>query len=488
MSRHDLTPVTTIELAKWCCSPRTRVRQRHAKEKTPVIRRLGFVLAIVALVSGAGLLLRAEPPQEVGSWASIGAAPENRIGAAAVALADGRTLIAGGLADGTPTAAVVVFDPADSSFAAAGQLLEPRAGHTATLLEDGHVLIAGGTVNALLSGDVEIFDPSTGTSTLVATLAQLRKGHAAARFGDGKVLIAGGTGTDGVLQTAEIFDPADGSISLAGSALNFPRTGASATALIDGRVLIAGGSDGNQDLLSAEIYNPSTDTFQQTDTNLDTPRSNHTAVLLPNNGSVLIAGGTSDGLPLATTDLFLPAQFPDPFSYGMGQFALTGEMAAPRSGAAGGPHIEGYAFVVGGGQPDAEVYRFVTIKTDRDDYAPGQRAIITGSGWEANEEVRLLFQEDPAVHDDYVLTVTADGEGNIYHDEWAPEEHDLGVRFYLMAAGQQSGHRAQTTFTDSINVSINSAGPLVWHRTGEVPGGFDVSVSGDYTCNTNGSN
>ncbi|MET0213102.1 MAG: kelch repeat-containing protein, partial [Vicinamibacterales bacterium] len=297
-----------------------------------MIRRLGFVLAIVALVSGAGLLLRAEPPQDVGTWASIGNAPENRIGAAAVALADGRTLIAGGLANGTPTDAVVVFDPADSSFATAGQLLEPRAGHTATLLEDGRVLIAGGKVNDILTGDLEIFDPSDGSSTLVATLAMLRSGHAAARFGDGKVLIAGGTGTDGVLQTAEIYDPATGAVSLTGSALNIARTGASATALIDGRVLIAGGNNGNPDgdLASAEIYNPSTDSFQATDTNLDAPRSNHTAVLLPNNNSVLIAGGTSDGTPLATADLFLPAQFPDPYSYGMGRFALTGEMAAPR--------------------------------------------------------------------------------------------------------------------------------------------------------------
>jgi hypothetical protein len=429
-----------------------------------VIRRLGFVLAIIALVSGAGLLLRAEPPQEVGTWASIGTAPENRIGAAAVALPDGRTLIAGGLANGTPTAAVVVFDPADSSFATAGQLLEPRAGHTATLLEDGRVLIAGGTVNELLTGDLEIFDPSDGTSTLVATLAMLRSGHAAARFGsEGKVLIAGGTGTDGVLQTAEIFDPATGSVSLAGSALTIARKGASATTLIDGRVLIAGGSDGNQDLLSAEIYNPSTDSFQSTDTNLDAPRSNHAAVLLPYNNSVLIAGGTSDGVPLATADLFLPAQFPDPFTYGMGQFALTGEMAAPRSGAAGGPHVEGYAFVVGGGQPDAEVYRFATIKTDKDDYAPGQTAIITGSGWEANEQVTLLFQEDPAVHADYVVNVTADGDGNIYHGQWAPEWHDVGVRFYLMAIGEGSQRRAQTTFTDNISIAFdNTASAFAW--------------------------
>ena len=98
----------------------------------------------------------------------------------------------------------------------------------------------------------------------------------------------------------------------------------------------------------------------------------------------------------------------------------------------------------GGGAADAESYRFATIQTDKDDYAPGQQAVITGTGWEAGEVVTLRFQEDPGVHDDYVLTVTADGEGRIYWDQWAPEQHDLGVRFYLIARGETSGRVAQT--------------------------------------------
>jgi hypothetical protein len=69
---------------------------------------------------------------------------------------------------------------------------------------------------------------------------------------------------------------------------------------------------------------------------------------------------------------------------------------------------------MGGGPTDAEAYRFATIKTDKNDYAPGETAIITGSGWDPNSDVTLLFQEDPAVHRDYELHVTADEEGNIY--------------------------------------------------------------------------
>ena len=78
--------------------------------------RIAFGVLLTVFVSAAGLLLRAEPPQAVGMWASIGTTPDSRVGAAAVALPDGRTLIAGGSIDGTPTDTVVIFNPADGSF------------------------------------------------------------------------------------------------------------------------------------------------------------------------------------------------------------------------------------------------------------------------------------------------------------------------------------------------------------------------------------
>ena len=141
--------------------------------------------------------------------------------------------------------------------------------------------------------------------------------------------------------------------------------------------------------------------------------------------------------------------FPDPYTWSMGTFGPAEHLTHARTQAVSGPMgDDGYAFVAGGGAAEGEAYAFVTLKTDKDDYAPGEVALITGSGWQPGEEVTLVFQEDPAVHPDYTLTLTADGEGNISHDAWAPEEHDLGVRFYLMATGVQSQRRAQTTFTD----------------------------------------
>ena len=109
---------------------------------------------------------------------------------------------------------------------------------------------------------------------------------------------------------------------------------------------------------------------------------------------------------------------------------------------------------MGGGAPDAEVYRFPTVKTDKDDYAPGTKAIITGSGWKADSEVTLVFQEDPAVHDDYVLHVPTDGQGNFSWNQWAPEEHDLS----LLEGGLRShGGVAEQAVLFTLNRPLKAA-------------------------------
>ena len=252
-----------------------------------------------------------------------------------------------------------------------------------------------------------------------------------------------------------LSNPATGIVSTLAGQLHVARTHASATTLLDGRVLIAGGNNGMADLASAEIYDPYAQRFSVAATRMSVGRQGHSAVLLPHNGGVLVAGGTSNGVAQAGADVFLAAVFPDPFAYGEGEFMATGTMTAAHTSAVAGPtNVEGYAFVAATGSADREVYRFATIKTDKDDYAPGEPAVITGSGWQPNEEVTLLFQEDPAVHDDYVLKVTADGGGNISWTQWAPDQHDFGVRFYLTASDSKS--RAQTRFTDGNKVTFST--------------------------------
>ena len=65
-----------------------------------------------------------------------------------------------------------------------------------------------------------------------------------------------------------------------------------------------------------------------------------------------------------------------------------------------------------------------------------------------------LLVAAPWFANDYVLTVVADSEGKIYWDQWAPESHDFGVRFYLTARDTRS--RAQTTFTDGNRVTFSN--------------------------------
>jgi len=419
------------------------------------------IAVAVTLIAGfgSGLLLEAEPPQAVGTWASMGTMADSRTDAASVALPDGRTLIVGGtVADGSATDSIAIFDPSDHSVSTVGQLSTARVGHTATLLKDGRILIVGGLANGLILSDIEAVDLVAGTSTPIGMMAQPRTGHAAARLTDDRVLIVGGETSDGVvLASAEIFNLETQTTTPTASPLSIPRVGATATTLIDNRVLVAGGRNGlQQDLASAELYYSFSETFDPTDTQLSVARSGHTAVLLPNNNSVLVAGGTSAGAAVATTDLFLTAEFPDPYSWGMGRFAASTPMAAARTGAAGGPATEGFTFAAGGGSVQAEKYHFATIKTDKDDYAPGERATITGSGWRPNSEVTLVFQEDPAVHEDYVLTVPTDGEGNLFWNTWAPERHDINVRFFLTA--KDSSSRAQITFTDGPVIASATVG------------------------------
>ena len=141
----------------------------------------------------------------------------------------------------------------------------------------------------------------------------------------------------------------------------------------------------------------------------------------------------------------------------MGGFAPTGALNMPRAFAVGEGSLgdNGFAYVAGGGSADAEAYRFATIKTDKLDYYPWEPAVITGSG--DNQAKRsLIFQEDPAVHDDYRLSVTADSNGDIHWDQWAPDWHDLGVRFYLTAQDLRS--HVQMTFTDAPRIGAVSLG------------------------------
>src|SRR5258708_22319849 len=88
-----------------------------------------------------------------------------------------------------------------------------------------------------------------------------------------------------------------------------------------------------------------------------------------------------------------------------------------------------------------------TVMTDKGDYAPGEIVTITGSGWQPGETVTLHLEESPLVDTPTDMIAVADANGNIFNNEFSPDDNDLAIKFTLTASGSLSGLQAQTTFT-----------------------------------------
>ncbi len=225
----------------------------------------------------------------------------------------------------------------------------PRADQSAIALTDGRVLIAGGTINGNVGGvtsSAELYDPNTHSFAPTGSMTVARQGATATLLNDGRVLLAGGVQNIGFrseLASAELYDPVAGTFSATGS-MHTPREGHTATMLRDGRVFVAGGSDnGTHTLDSAEIYDPASGTWSSAG-HMTVPRLAHVAVRL-GNGTVLIAGGGRGGMP-AGYIVYQTAEIYDPAS---GQFnALHVRMKSDRVGAAALLLDDGRALIVGG--------------------------------------------------------------------------------------------------------------------------------------------
>lgn len=199
------------------------------------------------------------PRPFAGVMVPTGAMTVARLDPTAVALRDGRVLVAGGSAssDGSdrPLQSAEIWDPETGRFAPVGLPTWPRIPRAAVLLEDGRVLFVG-------VGTVEIFDTATNTFT-AGTLASRPPGeeseHAAIRLPNGRVLVTGGdTLALNPKTTVDIVDPDTGEFT-ALSPLARPTTGHEMAVLPDGRVLVFGaGTVGCCDEPRVEIYDPST--------------------------------------------------------------------------------------------------------------------------------------------------------------------------------------------------------------------------------------
>jgi hypothetical protein len=229
----------------------------------------------------------------------------------------------------------------------AGRMVDALYGHTATRLDDGRVLIAGGNRQGAGSIDfAEIYDPATETFTRTPnSMSVPRQGHAAVKLRDGRVLIMGGCQAGALLcvrfwASIDIFDPATDRFLAPTPAAVLTTARAYFTAELlpapDDRVLIAGGYVNRTTITgTAEIFTPGPSPGLETvlpTGSMSTPRAFAASAVLPDRGSVLVAGGQavvqSVTVALSSAEQFRLAASDPPSS---GAFAATGSLPGGRT-------------------------------------------------------------------------------------------------------------------------------------------------------------
>ena len=265
------------------------------------------------------------------------AGPMSTHGCAAALLGTGKVLIVDDPPPYGSSPMAELYDPDTGTFSPTGTYASldiARIDHAveasfggwdcrrATLLADGKVLVAGGIA-------AELYDPGTGTFSLTGTLTTYPNGFTttlpqwydpskATLLLNGMVLFDGGDGDIGPAYEAWLYNPATGTFSATGR-MATPRVWHTQTLLPDGTVLAAGSYETGGHLLpnpgafgTAELYDAAAGAFSSTP-DLTIPRFSHTATLLTN-GYVLIAGGTTGayinpGYSYAfSTELYTPAR------------------------------------------------------------------------------------------------------------------------------------------------------------------------------------
>ncbi|MEJ8755360.1 hypothetical protein WG947_00005, partial [Pontibacter sp. H259] len=96
-----------------------------------------------------------------------------------------------------------------------------------------------------------------------------------------------------------------------------------------------------------------------------------------------------------------------------------------------------------------------TVTSDKADYAPGEIATITGTGWVLDRDINVVFKEEPDYPDFHVYDVVVDANGN-WEIKYQIETRHLGVKFTVIADGKQSGYQGLAYFTDgTISFATN---------------------------------
>lgn len=435
-------------------------------------------------------------PPPTGSWVAAGPLPPEMFRVAAVRLGpDGALAISG---DALKTAR---WDPETAAWTAAAPMNAERRDFAATPLADGRSVVIGGVDTRTFDrwrsySSAYIYDAATpkGTWTKVGLMETARAAPAAAVLADGRVLVAGGAYIDGspwgavgpsgitlavarpgpaapgsggirrfddmaapsigrALATAEVLDPATGRWTSTGS-MRFARAGAVATTLSDGRVLIVGPSsletgDFRAEMDprvfdSAEVFDPATGRFTLVGSlppidraaiaadGVEVPTSEPystsvgTLVALPDGGAFLVGHGDSWKHEASVTRDFR-------FDGGTGRWTQVGPAyagAADWSGAEPVWHYTpginlGGAFA--GGLPDGHV--LVAGGFTVDEKTGDWSASRTARAWDPATGGWAPLPPMPGARDGGATAVLGDGSVLLVGGDMSEEGIETAVRF-----------------------------------------------------------
>jgi N-acetylneuraminic acid mutarotase len=213
-----------------------------------------------------------------GRFSRTGHLNQPRVAHVAALLGTGKVLIAGGGRGGMPGGYISydtaeVYDPATRSFTAMrAHMRNDRVGAAAVRLSDGRVLIVGGKSGRVTTSrhpnlfsltplnTAEIYDPEAGAFISTGNMSAPHYLATATTLDNGDVLVVGGWIIQGPIvvgmRDAELYHPETNGFTRPGRT-NVPRLTNTATLMTDGEVLIAGGV-GEKSLINAsvEFYSP----------------------------------------------------------------------------------------------------------------------------------------------------------------------------------------------------------------------------------------
>ncbi|MCB9421311.1 MAG: hypothetical protein H6667_16025 [Ardenticatenaceae bacterium] len=171
----------------------------------------------------------------------------------------GEIYVPGGrLADGSVTAVVEAYSPANDAWRPIASLPQPLSG-ALTLSDGGFLYLFGGWDGAQYLDTAYVYDPGADNWRPLVSMTHPRA-FAAGEFVTGRLYVVGGT-TGTPLNVCEYYDPVSETWSDCPDMLS-PRAGAGAAALLNRLYILGGGSDEIGDAAYSEVYDPVAQTWQ----------------------------------------------------------------------------------------------------------------------------------------------------------------------------------------------------------------------------------